>query len=200
MTPPDTDELVLIRHAPADHGGRLCGRTDVAARLPDAAALAPLRAWLAGCTDVVASPASRCVETARALFPGHGPRLDATLWEQDFGEEDGLPFAALPDLGPLPREALAQRCPPGGESFLDMVARVGPALETLAAQARTGGPVVVVAHAGTVRAALGLALGAPSAGLGFEVAPLSVTRLRCFGGGFSVIGCNWPGPGRAAQA
>ena len=57
-----------------------------------------------------------------------------------------------------------------------------------------------VAKPGRVRTALGMALGEPSAGLSFEVAPLSVTRLRCFEGGFSVIGCNWPGPGRAAQA
>lgn len=195
MRPPETNELLLIRHAPADHGGRLCGRTDVPALLPNEDALAPLRAWLCGCSDVVSSPARRCVQTAEALFPGRDIGTDGRLWEQHFGAHDGLRFSELPDLGVLDRDTLAAHCPPGGESFAAMVARVSPALLPLAEAARAGGPVAVVAHAGTARAALGLALSAPSAGLGFEIAPLSVTRLRCHEGGLSIIATNWAGPG-----
>ena len=65
-------------------------------------------------------------------------------------------------------------CPPGGESFADLCARIAPALARLA----DGGRVTVVAHAGTVRAALALALGAVPPALAFEVAPLSATSVR----------------------
>lgn len=187
---PVSAELVLLRHAPADHGGRLAGRTDVPALLPDEAAMAPLRATLAGCAHVVSSPARRCRMTAAALFPDREIAEDARLWEQDFGAEEGRPFATLPDLGPLTREALAARRPEGGESFMDMAARTLPALMDLAARARREGPVAVIAHAGTARAALGLALGAPALGLAFEIAPLAETRLLCLDGAFAIRSAN----------
>jgi alpha-ribazole phosphatase len=187
MTPLPSSQIVLVRHAPAETGGRLCGRRDVPARLDDGAAVARLSAALAGMRHVVTSPALRCRQTAEALFPGRAAAEDARLWEQDFGAEDGMAYANLPDLGPLPRAALAKRRPPGGESFADMAARVIPALRDLAT---LEGPIVVVAHAGTVRAGLALALGAVPAALAFEVTPLSVTRLRCHGDAFSVACVN----------
>jgi alpha-ribazole phosphatase len=187
MTPLSSSELLLIRHAPAETGGRLCGRRDVPARLDDRAALARLAAALAGVRRVVTSPAIRCRQTAEALFPGIAAAEDARLWEQDFGAEDGMAYTDLPDLGPLPREALAERRPPDGESFADMAGRVIPALGELAA---SDSPVAVVAHAGTVRAGLALALGSVPAALAFEVAPLSLTRIRSSGGAFSVACVN----------
>lgn len=190
MMPPGPNDLLLIRHAPADHGGRLCGRTDVAALLPPEGVLSAARDLLAGCACHVTSPALRCRQTAGALFPGGSAGEDARLWEQDFGEEDGRPFAELSDLGPLSHETLATRRPPGGESFADMAARARPALLSLAQEARLGGPVAVVAHAGTVRAGLALALGVVAPALAFEVAPFSMTRLRCFAGGISIASVN----------
>lgn len=183
-------EIILIRHAPSAAQGRLCGRSDVAANLPPEAALRPLRAALGAVAQVVASPALRCRQTAGALWPGRTPRLDGRLWEQDFGAHDGLAYADLPDLGELSRADLAAHTPPGGESFAAMVARVTPALRALAADAETAGPVAVVAHAGTARAALALALYNTPDALAFEIAPLSLTRLRCLGGAFSVVQVN----------
>lgn len=190
MTPFAANELILIRHAPAETGGRLAGRRDAPARLPDAAALAPLRAALAGARRVVSSPALRCRTTAGALFPGRDVARDARLWEQDFGAHEGLAPEELPDLGPLDRAALAALAPPGGESFAQMAARVAPALRELAARAEADGPVAVVAHAGTARAALALALGDAAAALAFEIDPLSLTRLRALPGALSVIAVN----------
>ncbi|MBR9892908.1 histidine phosphatase family protein [bacterium] len=195
MRPPETNELLLIRHAPAAHGGRLCGRSDVPALLPSEPELTPLRGWLSSCSSVVSSPAKRCLQTACALFPERSVVTDDRLWEQDFGDHDGVRFSELPDLGVLDRETLAAHCPPSGESFAAMATRAAPALMALAGRARAGGPVAVVAHAGTARAALGLALEVPSVGLGFEIGPLSVTRLRCHEGGLSIIATNWTGPG-----
>lgn len=190
MEPGAATRLFLIRHAPALHGGRLAGRSDVAADLSDGAALARMRDLLAAAelTAVVASPALRCVQTAGALWPGLAPRLDPRLVEQDFGAWEGMEFAALPDLGPLAPASLAAHRPPGGESFADLCARVAPALADLAGQ---GGRIAVLAHAGVVRAALARALGSVPAALAFQVAPLSLTEVHAQpGGGWSVAGVN----------
>jgi alpha-ribazole phosphatase len=190
MTPFDVTELILIRHAAAATGGRLCGRIDVPLQDADAGTLMRAAGALSGVRRVVTSPALRCRQTAAALFPGLEASEDARLWEQDFGDEDGVAYADLPDLGDLSRDLLAHRRPPSGESFSDMVARALPGLEAAAALARGGGPVAVVAHAGTVRAAIAHAIGSVPAALAFEIAPLSVTRLRCLPDGFAVVAVN----------
>lgn len=163
--------LTILRHAPSLADGRMAGRRDVDADCSDKAALARQAARVAGAGMVIASPALRCQQTAAAL--GLTPtRLEPALWEQDLGAWEGLAPEALPDLGPLPAEALARHRPEGGESFDDMAARVVPVLQALQ------GDTLVVAHAGTVRAALSMVVGA--AVLSFAVAPLSITVLRRF--------------------
>ncbi|MBZ4021641.1 phosphoglycerate mutase [Rhodobacter sp. TJ_12] len=177
-------ELLLIRHAPAAHGGCLAGRRDVPADLPGDAVIAATRAAL-GEVQLVASPALRCRQTAAALFPDRTPVFDPRLWEQDFGAWEGVPFADLPDIGKMTRHELAQHRPPGGESFADQCARVHPALTELVGQ---GGRIAVVAHAGVVRAGLALALDHLSAAIVFDVAPLSVTTLKALPSGHWVVG------------
>lgn len=181
-------ELILIRHAPAVTEGRLCGRTDVAADCSDPAAVVAVRLAVGDPGRVVVSPALRCRQTAAALWPDADAEAIEALWEQDFGTWDGCATADLPDLGPMTPEALAAHRPPGGESFADLCARVGPALTALC----IGGRVTVVAHAGTVRAALAQVLGAVPPALGFAVDPLSVTRITALPGGLWSIGAvNW---------
>lgn len=179
-------ELVVIRHAPAVTQGRLAGRRDVPAQI-DPAAAQLLNARLGLQREILCSPALRCQQTAAAIWPEAEFRFDARLWEQDFGVHEGVGYEELPDLGKLSRAELAEIAAPEGESFAAMVARVHPALRELSDLARAGGPVVVVAHAGTARAALALALEDVAAALAFEIAPLSVTRLRCLPDGFSII-------------
>ena len=67
-------ELIVIRHAPALDEGRVAGRRDVAAALPDVTALA---GRIGAVDGVLASPARRCIETARALWPGRAIAEDA---------------------------------------------------------------------------------------------------------------------------
>ncbi|WP_347266872.1 histidine phosphatase family protein [Paracoccus sp. (in: a-proteobacteria)] len=181
MTPepdPACARLLLLRHAPLAGPG-LVGRRDLAADCSDRAALAWARAALVGAQSYWASPALRCRQTCTAL--GLVPEWHPDLWEQDFGawEEPG---ATIPDLGPLPPGDLARHRPPGGESFLDMAKRVQPCL----LQAR--GTVAIVAHAGTVRAALALAVG--PAALSFSVAPLSLSVLLRSPAGWAVEAVN----------
>ena len=179
-------EIMLIRHAPALSEGRMAGRRDVAADCSDALAFAALRGAVGAVDHWRVSPALRCVQTAAALWPDLAPEQDARLWEQDFGAWEGVAFADLPDLGALSTAELAAHRPPGGESFADLCQRVAPALTMLS---QLGGRVAVVAHAGVIRAALGLALGRAEHGLAFQVAPLSLTRLTASPGGLWSIGC-----------
>ncbi len=178
-------ELILIRHGTTLRSDCLNGRTDVAlSATPAPVALSPSELWV--------SPAVRARQTAAGLFGACVAREDARLWEQDFGVWDGKPLASLPDVGDLEKRALADLAAEGGESFAAMVARVTPALVACAARAcDLGGPVVIVAHAGTARAALALALGDVPGALAFEVPHLAATRLRCFpGGGLAIRAVN----------
>ena len=188
--------LLMIRHAPVDDQGRLVGRRDVTIRVDNDAARA--LAALAGPVDRIAvSPAMRCRQTAAAMWPDRDADRIAALWEQDFGAWEGASYAHLPDLGLMSSDQLAATAPPGGESFADVCARIVPALESLAAR---GGRVAVVAHAGTVRAALSRALGSPGAALAFRVAPLSLTRIDVSPAGWAVGCVNMTAGGAPGEA
>lgn len=177
--------LLLLRHAPPLTGGCLAGRRDVGADVSDRQALAWMRQRIGPVSRVISSPARRCVLTADGL--GLSPdELDERLWEQDYGCWEGLPYDKLPDLGPLPPQELARHRPEKGESFLDMSARVLPRLQ------RIDQDTLIVAHAGTVRAALSLVVG--PAALSFAVAPLSLTILRRAGNDWSVDAVNITAP------
>lgn len=185
-------ELLLIRHAPVVPDGRLAGRRDVSADCSDAQALSELRAKIGPCDHVVSSPAVRCLQTAAALWPSQTPEIDERLWEQNFGAWEGLTFAEVPDRGPMSKYMLIAMQPPDGESFDDLCDRSCPALATLA---RRGGRVAVVAHAGTVRAALTMALGLVAPALAFQIQPLSVTQFTVRNGRlWSIGGVNWVPP------
>lgn len=173
--------IVILRHAPAVHGGLVAGRRDVDADCTGIADPAGIRRRIGVVAQVVSSPARRCVQTARALGL-HPDRECPALWEQDFGAWEGLPHDALPDLGPLPVAELARHRPPGGESFTDMAARVRPVLDGLDRD------TLVIAHGGTARAALSLVVGPPA--LSFRIAPLSLTVLHHAGGDWSVEAVN----------
>lgn len=172
--------LTILRHAPSLAQGRMAGRRDVPADCRDRAALDRVAARLDP-VRVLCSPALRCLQTAEALELSPA-RLEPDLWEQDLGAWEGLSPAALPDLGPLSAADLARHRPEGGESFEDMARRVIPHLQALRED------TLVVAHAGTVRAALSMVVG--PAALSFAAAPLSLTVLVRAGGAWSVEGVN----------
>jgi broad specificity phosphatase PhoE len=66
---------------------------------------------------------------------------------------------------------------PGGESFMDLYNRVRGAIERINIE-QAGRDVIAVAHGGTIKAAIGLALGhQPEKGLAFTIDNCSVTRL-----------------------
>lgn len=186
------NELVLIRHAPAATNGCLAGRRDVGIEPVAPAIVDRLRnVFRQHDIALVSSPAIRCRETSAMICPGITPALEEDLWEQNFGNWEGLPFAELPDLGELSGEALANHRPPEGESFEDLCTRVQPVFSRLSLDIHGSEKSrVVVAHSGVIRGALAMVTGA-SASFRFEIAHLSITRLRCLpDGSFSVILVN----------
>lgn len=186
------NELILIRHGVTQTSDRLCGRTDVGLSETQPDILSAVVSVLAPIEQVITSPAQRCTQTADLIWgQGVWPK-DGRMWEQDFGDWENRLYQDIPDIGELNQQALAAHAPPQGESFLDLCARFSPALQEAANRAQADGPVAIVAHGGVIRAALGHALKEPAKGLGFEVAHLSITRLRCLPEGrFSVIATNW---------
>lgn len=128
------------------------------------------------CADRYASgPSERCVSTAEAL------RLDAgtepVLGDWDMGRWHGLRLADVSTSEPDAVSAWLSdpsAAPHGGESLLDLTARVGAWLESL-----TGvGSVLAVVEPAVVRAAVVHGLGLPAEAFWrLDVAPLTLTEL-----------------------
>ena len=99
------------------------------------------------------------------------------------------PQRLVAELGDAYREfwkSPAGNRPPGGESFVDQIARATPALRHLPA-----GDVVLVVHSGTIRAVLAIALDlAPDSALRFVIDPLSLTRIDRLQDGWRVVAVN----------
>ncbi|WP_376875874.1 histidine phosphatase family protein [Albirhodobacter sp. R86504] len=177
----------MIRHAPSVDGGCLAGARDVAATL-EGAKLAQLRAAIGDVDHVIASPMQRCRQTAAALFDDWS--IEPELREQNFGDWEGVPYTELPDIGVMSGAELALHRPPQGESFADLCARACPVISGLGHHDQHR-KIALVVHAGTIRAALSLAVGQPAA-LSFQVANLSLTRLILLPqAAYSIAGVNW---------
>lgn len=178
-----------VRHAPVtSHDGRIYGQGDVPANVSDRAAFAALARLLPTGAIWVTSHLRRTQETAQAVADaGHWvPTLiiEPDLAEQDFGAWQGLRWSELPQVrGGAAHSfwvAPAHQTPPGGESFLDVIARVGRAIARLGT-AHVGRDLIVVGHGGSIRAALALALEIPpERALAFTIDNLSLTRIDHF--------------------
>ena len=180
--------LWLIRHAPVDGPRGVIHDTEAPADTSDIARFAAVRAQLPRAAAVYCSPARRTRETALAL--GLDAREEPAFREQSFGAWTGRRHDELAaELGATYTDfwrAPASNRPPGGESFVDQVARVAAGLAALPA-----GENVLIVHSGTVRAALAIALDiAPESALRFVIDPLSFTRIDRLDVGWRVVGVN----------
>ena len=175
-----------VRHAPIAWGGvYIYGATDLACDCSDDAAFATLAARLPAMPAVVLCSALRRTHETFAALAAAGwnapaPLVEPALAEQAFGAWEGLKWEDV-HAGAEGRafwtSPLTLR-PPGGESFLDVVARVRGVVERWAGKAADSSDIVVLAHAGSIRAALTLALDlTPGQAHAIALAPLSLTRL-----------------------
>jgi broad specificity phosphatase PhoE len=166
----------------------------------------------------VASNLRRTHETARAIwaadrdkFEGCALQQVAALAEQNLGDWQGLNRAEFFKQRKLTPGSFwfapADERAPGGESFADLVARVRGAIADLVEQCR-GRDIVVVAHGGTIRAAIAIALDLkPQAGLAFATDNCAITELDFYeangGEGWRVMSINhqpWEGLAEAQPA
>lgn len=182
----------LVRHAivtPAARGV-MYGAMDV--ELCDLALReeAALYRWLAARLPAgavwVTSPLSRTKATAAAIFAGGyapAPLIEEPdLAEQHLGEWQGITHEEFVERLTHPAHPFwphgAEERPPGGEAMSDVIARVGPVLEDYARR-HAGRDVVIIAHGGSIRAAIAHAMGlTPQQVLHFSIKNLGLTRLE----------------------
>jgi broad specificity phosphatase PhoE len=201
-----------VRHAPVTvNEGRCYGQTDLACDCTDAAAFAALARTLPKDAVWVTSTLKRTHLTAQAIvraglagpdpIPGPDVLVESELAEQNFGAWQGVKYTELPykqdDRFHPFWLAPAHVAPPGGESFVALLARVIPAVRRLTRE-HAGRDIIAVTHGGTIRAALSEALGlAPEVSLAINVDNLSLTRLDFFpdakgGHAWQVVAVNHP--------
>jgi probable phosphoglycerate mutase len=141
-----------------------------------------------------ASPLERTRETAAPIGRALGLRAaaDRGLLECDFGEWTG---ASLKDLAKLPEWRTVQRYPsgfrfPGGESFVEMHARITDALARLCRR-HPGETIVCVSHADPIKAAVADAMGTHlDLFQRIVVNPCSITTITYGDTGPMVLGVN----------
>lgn len=168
-----------VRHGPTHQKG-MVGWSDVPADLSDTAAIARLHSHLP-VAPVISSDLIRCVTTADAIQRDR-PRLphDPDLREINFGDWELKTAAEIEATHPDAIRTFWDRpdlnATPGGESWTDMTARVGSAVDRLVETHDTD--MIVVAHFGAILGQVQRAFACPvSEVLGHKIDNLSVTCL-----------------------
>jgi alpha-ribazole phosphatase len=185
-----------VRHAPVrSDGGNIYGQKDLACDTSDREVFEAVAKILPRDAVWVASSLMRTHQTAEAIWAAGFPKpatmaKEAELAEQHLGQWQGMNRAAFLASRPLGSHwfAAIDEAAPGGESFMDLYTRACGAIARIGAE-HAGRDVVAVAHGGTIKAAIGLALGGlPEKGLAFDIDNCSVTRLDHFA---SESHANW---------
>jgi broad specificity phosphatase PhoE len=174
-----------VRHAPVrEDGGCIYGQKDLGCDTSDRVVFEAVGKILPRNAAWYSSNLKRTHQTAQAIWAAGFPRPSdmphiTAFAEQHLGEWQGMNRAAFLASRPVGSHWFAanDEAAPGGESFMDLYNRTTGAIELINAE-RAGRDVIVVAHGGTIKAAVGLALGGqPEKGLVFDIDNCSVTRL-----------------------
>lgn len=176
-----------IRHAPVvdAHLGRLSGQADVDADVSDRRRFSDLAPDLPIDAVWILSNLKRTRQTAQALLRAGAKnskaRVEKAFAEQAFGDWTNKSWDEVGSGAEA--EAFwqdpAHVCPPGkpAESFDDVCRRVAPRIAEIT-QDHAGRDIICVAHAGSIRAAVALALGlTPQQALILDIKNTTLTRL-----------------------
>src|SRR5688500_15768236 len=167
--PPRSTLVLFVRHGQTPSTGSVLPGRAKGLRLSDsgreqATAVAERLRALKKVDALYASPLERTRDTAAPIAKALGLSItvDKGLLECDFGEWTG---AKLSDLAKKPEWRVVQWHPsgfrfPGGESFMEMQARICDTVSRLCA-AHPGGVVVAVSHAAPVTALVADHVGTP---------------------------------------
>jgi broad specificity phosphatase PhoE len=182
-----------VRHAPVPNPERRCyGQQDMDADCTELAHFRALASRLPTDAVWIATPLRRTQLTAHAIHAACEPAREAPrltleqgLVEQHFGDWQGLTYAEIGAFGHGNSAntghrfwlAPAHTAVPGGESFVEVMERVATSVLRLTRE-HAGKDIVCVAHGGSIRAAIALALNLdPEAALALSIDNLSLTRL-----------------------
>ena len=196
---PATTLVLLVRHGVTPTTGRLLPGRRRGLHLSDegrrqAEALATRLAALPRIAAIYSSPLERARETVEPLarLRGLAVRVERGLLEVDPGTWTGL---SLKRAARRPEWTIVQRHPsafrfPGGESFVEMQARMASTMERLVDRHR-GDTIVVASHADPIKTLVAWALGAPlDLFQRIVIAPASITAIACRAEGLSVLTMN----------
>ncbi|HLA34655.1 MAG TPA: alpha-ribazole phosphatase family protein [Rhodocyclaceae bacterium] len=157
--------LHLIRHPPPEVAPGVCyGRSDLALAEDAQIVAARLRPLLPTNAPVYSSPLQRCRQLADCLHPA--PQFDRRLMEIDFGVWE---MQTWQTIGRDALDAWAADpsgfAPPGGESPRQLMQRVAEFYREIHAQSivEATAEVIVVTHAGVMKALHGLHRGLSNA-------------------------------------
>jgi broad specificity phosphatase PhoE len=188
--------LLLVRHAPTTATRAAAFPRDESLDDWGRALAATLTARIPARTDVVSSPARRCVETA--VTAGLDAEIDREIGPCDFGTWAGRTLAEVHDDDPDAASAWMldpDANPHGGESlavFSDRVAR------WLDRQGEEEGRLTAITHGEVVKAAVVHAIGAPvQAFWRINASPLAITELHAHDGRWTISRVNCLQPGEA---
>jgi alpha-ribazole phosphatase len=174
-----------VRHAPVrEDGGCIYGQKDLGCDTSDRVVFSAVGKILPRNAVWFSSNLKRTHQTADAIWAAGFPKpaemiQEKDLAEQNLGEWQGMNRAAFLASRPAGSNwfAAIDVPAPGGESFLDLYNRTCGAIARITA-AHPGKDIIAVAHGGTIKSAVGLALGGlPDKGLAFDIDNCSVTRL-----------------------
>jgi broad specificity phosphatase PhoE len=193
MSNPDKSTVVAtrwwwVRHAPVrSDGGNIYGQKDIECDTSDREVFEAVAKILPRGAVWYSSNLKRTHQTAEAIWATGFPKPASMPWEADFaeqhlGEWQGMNRATFLASRPAGSSWFADInvSAPGGESFMDLYNRVRRAIDRITME-QAGQDVIAVAHGGTIKAAVGLALqGQPEKGLAFDIDNCSVTRLDHF--------------------
>src|SRR5215475_3542610 len=177
-----------VRHAPVrSDGGNIYGQSDIDCDTSDREVFEAVAKILPRDAVWYSSNLKRTHQTADAIWDAGFPKPSAmtqvaAFAEQHLGQLQGMNRAAFLASQPAGSSWFAKidEPAPGGESFMDLYNRVCAAIERVNV-AEAGRDVIAVGHGGTIKAAVGLALGGqPDKGLTFDIDNCSVTRLDHF--------------------
>lgn len=179
-----------VRHAPVVEAfsKQIYGQRDVPVMLEDHASFEFLAKSLPMDQALwLVTPLSRTPQTADRIFKAAAKdpvafEIEAAFTEQNFGTWQDKTWDQLADDPAALQfwQDVETTPPPGGESARQVMIRVHKAIRRLSVDHR-GCDIVVVSHAGPIRAAVALALDLNAeAAMRLDIAPLSITRLDGF--------------------
>ncbi len=175
-----------VRHAPVPNPEQRCyGQLDKAADCSNTALFKHQAELLPRDAVWYASNLSRAIDTAKTLAAAGATmkklEIEPGLAEQSLGDWHGMTYE---ELGRLHGESHhfwlvpPNKRPPNGESFGDLYDRTAQTINRLN-QRHAGKNIVAVAHGGTIRAALGLALSLDhEQSVRFETGNVSLTCIE----------------------